>query len=409
MKLECDVLVAGGGTAGLAAAVTASRQGARVVLVERNGFLGGMGTSALVHTLCGLYVVREDGQLEVANEGVPLEVLERLKSNGGAEGSVRMGRVQVVPHDPWALALLADEMTQECGSALQVWLHAELTGVAGGDAEGWEVHGISRGSCWEVRARAVVDATGDAVLSRMAGARIMQTEPERLQRPAYVVKLGGVGHGLLDENGRLRLAHGIARAVKTGRLPEEALGTGFRRAVRCGEGFMTIDLAAGGGGYDPLSVQVLSGMERLGRHTASRLVEWLRSEVDGFHHCWVSAWPTRAGVRESCRVEGEYVLSVEDVLEGRTFEDGVVRIGWPVELREKATGPRWQFAQAGAVGQIPLRALRSASYKSLFAAGRCLSASHEALGAVRVMGTCLATGEAAGRAAVKMLDGRASL
>lgn len=395
--MECDVLVAGGGSAGLAAAVSAARTGARVVLLERNGFLGGMGTAALVHTLCGLYVVREDEVVEAANAGFAMEVAGRLLAKGGARGPVRMGRVQVLLHDPWALALLADEMVSEW-ERLTVLLHTELVGVAGDD-RGWEVSGISRGKKVSVRAKALVDATGDALLVSLAGAPWSRVEGVRLQRPAYIVKLAGVDAAALGESGRLRLAHGIAFGVKEGSLPKESLGVGVRAGARTGECFLTLDLAAGEEGYDPLDVRLLTNMEQLGRRTVGMLVDWLRLRQVGFEHAWVAAWPTRAGVRESRRMEGLYELSLEDVLEGRRFEDGIARIAWPVELREKATGPRWLFPKCGAVGEVPLRSLRSAKFESLFAAGRCLSASHDALASVRVMGTCMATGEAAGLAA----------
>lgn len=381
----------------MAVAIAASRVGARVVLLERNGFLGGMGTAALVHTICGLYVVREDEVVEPANPGIPMEVAQRLLAMGGARGPVHMGKVQVLLHDPWALALLADEMVEECEN-LTVLLHAEMTGVEGDDG-GWEVAAISRGQEVKVRAQAMVDATGDAVLVSMAGAPWRQVEGARLQRPAYVVKLAGVDQGVLDEAGRLRLAHGIAFGVRSGELPKEVLGAGVRAGANVGECFLTMDLAAGGEAYDPLDATMLTKMEQLGRRSVGILVDWLKRKQSGFEGCGVAAWPTRAGVRESRRMEGVYELRVEDVLEGRRFEDGIARVAWPVELREKATGPRWLFAKAGSVGEIPLRSLRSAKFESLFAAGRCLSASHEALASVRVMGTCLASGQAAGWAA----------
>ena len=110
---KVDVLVIGGGTAGIAAAVAAARDGAQTLLVEQNGSLGGMASGAFVHTLCGLYRLRDDATqtLEFANPGFAQEFSTRLLAIGGARGPVRMGRLDVLPHSPLALAFLADQIT----------------------------------------------------------------------------------------------------------------------------------------------------------------------------------------------------------------------------------------------------------------------------------------------------------
>lgn len=404
-QIYCDVLVAGGGSAGLAAAISAARTGAKVALIERHGFLGGMGTAALVHTLCGLFLLRDDGaDLRMANPGFASEFVIRLRGIGGASDPVRMGRVDVVRHDPWAFACLADQMAAEC-STLELLTHTEICSVDG-DEQGWEVGAVSRGSRMVIKARAVVDTTGDAAFAALAERGVEMVEPERLQRPAYIIKLAGVVTDLLGEQGRLKLAHGIAQAVKAGQLPVEALGCGFRSGLNTGECYLTLDMAGGGEVYDPLSPSVLAKLEADGRATCWLLQKWLASHVEGFQHSWIAMWPARAGVRESRRIKGVYTLTADDVLQGKRFDDGIAQIGWPLELREKATGPKWQFPQADiAPAQISLGSLRHTEQKNLFAAGRCLSATHEALASVRVMGTCMATGEAAGIAAALLNDG----
>jgi len=402
--LSCEVLVAGGGSAGLAAAVSAAKSGAKTILVDRYGFLGGMGTAALVHTICGLYLLRDEPGAVEANGGFASKFARRLIKNGGAHGPVRMGRVDVLPHDPWSFALLADEMVKECPN-LQVLMHSEIHAAACHE-DGWEVSVVSRGSCFVVQARMAVDATGDAALAALAEAEWKQAERGLLQRPAYIIKLGGVEADLRKETTRLRLVHGMVRAVKEGALPNEVLGAGFRAGLHAGEGYITMDLtgdASDGAMYDPTDPVVLGQMEQTGRATAKALVAWLAEIQEGFANAHVTAWPTRAGVRESRRVVGRYELSTEDVLEGREFADSIALATWPMELREKATGPKWRFPEGNRPVQVPLRCLRSVSHPRLFAAGRCLSASHGALASLRVMGTCMATGEAAGIAAALLV------
>jgi hypothetical protein len=398
--IACDVLVAGGGSAGLAAAITAARAGAETLLIERGGMLGGMGTAALVHTICGLFLLREEPGALWANEGFPKEFAERLQRSGGAKAPVRMGRVDVLPHDPVSFAALADAMLAET-PRLKTWLHTELVSA---DFAAQRVEAICRGSRETISARAFIDATGDATLTALGGAAFEQIESSRLQRPAYIAGLRGFPPGFFDDAGRLKLAHAIASAVKACELPGEALGAGFRAGMRSDEAFLTIDLA-GGEAWNPTSSEMLAEVEFTGRRTALALADFLRRKMEGCAACVVAQWPARAGVRESRRVTGVHELQADELLSGTAFEDAVVTAAWPVELRERATGPRWRFPEANAVPQIPLRALRHRDLENLWVAGRCISASHEAQASIRVMGTCLATGEAAALAAVeKMRD-----
>jgi hypothetical protein len=390
----CDVLVAGGGSAGIAAAVAAARAGAETVLIERGGMLGGMGSSAFVHTVCGLYQLREEPGAVYANEGFAPEFARRLLACGGARQPVRMGRLDVLPHDPVMFAAEADEIVTQT-PRLRVWLHAEMISAHQRDGRIAEAEIICRGRRALISAKSFVDATGDAALTALAKAAFGQAEPGRLQRPACLALLRGVAPESLAEEGRLRMAHAIATAVRAGELPVEALGAGFRAGFAPDEAFLTMDLAgdgADGVAWDPFSAEMLARVEFTGRHTALALAR--------FFKCRVVAWPARAGVRESRRVTGVHELTGDEVLGGAQFGDGVVNVAWPVELRERTTGPRWRYPDGVLPAQIPLRSLRHRDVPNLWTAGRCISASHEAQAAIRVMGTCFATGEIAGLAAV---------
>lgn len=400
----CDVLVAGGGSAAIAAAVSSARHGADTLLVERSGMLGGMGTTALVHTICGLFLIRDEPGVAWANEGFAREFATRLLGAGGARPPVRMGRLDVMPHEPTAFAALADQIVSET-PRLRVWLHAELSGVN----ENFNTVEITcRGRRETIRPRALIDATGDASLTALGGAAFGQADAKHLQRPAYIVRVGGVPPQMLDDAGRLALAHATALAVKANGLPREALGSGWRAGMEDGGAFLTIDLAGDnedGGAWDPCSPEMLAAVEMTGRRTALALIGYLRDRVEGFRSCHIAQWPCRAGVRESRRMTGVHELATEDILGGATFDDAVARAAWPVELRERATGPRWKYSERNAPCGIPLRALRHRDIKNLWAAGRCISCSHEAQASIRVIGTCMATGEAAGIAAAASLDG----
>lgn len=389
-----DVCVAGGGSAGVAAAVAAARLGARTLLVERHGFLGGMGSAALVHSVCGLYRLPFEGApAQMANEGFAAEFARRLLATGDAQGPVRLGRVDVLLHRPAAFARLADRFAREEADQLEVRLHTELTAADGASATL-----ACRGTTWRVQARSWVDATGDAILATLRGAPCEIEPSARLQRPAFIFALGGVEPATLGDDARLRLARRLVTAIREGTLPGSLLGAHFRASPQPGEAFVTIDLS-GGDDFDPLDAGCLSRLETEGRDLGEKLVDFLRANMEGFGSVYVAAWPSRAGVRESRRVVGQYRLETEDVATGAEFIDTVAHSVWPMELRETASGPRLRFPAESRSCGVPLRALRARDDEALFVAGRCLSSSHEAQAALRVMGTCLATGEAAGLAA----------
>jgi hypothetical protein len=396
--LSYDVLVAGGGSAGLGAAVAAARSGARTLLVERQGVLGGMATSALVHSICGLYVLSDTADATFANPGFASEFARRLIHGGGAVGPVRMGRLDVLPHQPGAFALLCDRIVSEAPE-LELRLHSEVTSVeAGREVRAVEI--ACRGRRELVAARAVVDASGDGTLAVLAGAEFEQEPADRLQRPAFIFALQGVAAAPLAEAGRLKVMHRIATAARQGRLDPGLRGTSLRGSGRPGEMMVTVDLEGPPSGpYDPLDPICLTALEIEGRRLAVGLADFLRCDVGGFSASSISALPARVGIRESRRIVGERRIETAAVLAGAQPDDGVALGTWPIELREHATGPRLRFPDSGRPYAIPLGALRARGRRNLFVAGRCIAASHEAQASLRVIGTCLATGEAAGLAA----------
>jgi hypothetical protein len=393
-----DVAVVGGGSAGLAAAVASARVGARTLLVERHGFLGGMGTASLVHTICGLYLLRSEPGAVLANPGFAAELAGRLLAAGAARPPVRIGRLDVLPHHPTGLATVADTIVAETAN-LTLRLHTEVLAAAP-SGRGWGVEIGCRGIREEIEARSLVDASGDGTCAALLGAEIERTDREALQRPALICALGGIADEALDEPGRLRIAHAIASGVRAGELDRGALAATFRTSGRPGEVFVTIDLdRARGVAYDPLDPTCLTALEVEARALASGLVEFLRTRMAVLSRAFVAAWPTRLGIRESRRVRGEYRLEADDLSTGASFPDAIARATWPMEMRERAGAMRLRFPESDRPAEIPLRALVVRGLAGVFVAGRCLSASHEAQASIRVMGTCLATGEAAGIAA----------
>ena len=329
----------------------------------------------------------------MARERLAAEYAARILAVGGASGPVRLGRVDVLLHRPSAFACLADDLVRAESPRLEVNFHTEITA-----AEAETVTLACRGTFREVQARTWVDASGDGVLAALRGAPFEMAPAAQLQRPAFIFALGGVSPAILDDDGRLRLAHAIVGAVRAGTLPDTLLGAHFRASPQPGEAFVTIDLT-GEDRFDPLEAECLTRLEVEGRRLGQRLLDFLREQAEGFGAGYVAAWPARVGVRESRRIAGRHRIEAADIVAGAEFADTVAYSAWPMEFRETASGPRLRFPVEERSCGVPLRALRARDDERLFMAGRCLSCSHEAQAALRVIGTCLATGEAAGLAA----------
>jgi hypothetical protein len=400
--VKYDVVVVGGGAAGVAAAVAAGDAGARTALVERYGFLGGMATAGMVGTICGLYHGSASGNPEPLNEGFAEAFGRRLATMPGCQKPVRRGRTFVVPYTPFAFACLADEMV---GSRpeVDVYLHAYLDGV---DAARRRIEAL-RVSTWErtveLRATVVADTSGDGVVARHAGATTDISPPSDRQLPALVFVLQQVDGDALGAGGRLALLRTVVAAERDGLLPTGASNLEFRLSSQPGE---LVGKLALGGLTDDRSERrdFLTAAEQEGRRRVLAVTEFLKT-LPAFGRAFVSHVAPQVGVREGGRVIGRYQLTRDDVLSGRKFDDAVARASWPIELwAEGRLGATYEYLEDGQTYDIPLRSLQARDVDNLFMAGRCMSATHEALGSARVIGTCLATGEAVGRAAARLAE-----
>ncbi len=404
-----DVAVVGGGPAGIAAGLAAARAGAETLLVERDARLGGNATQALVHTICGLY--RGDApRAEPVHVGLPNRIAEALGRAGDAGEPVAAGRVFYLPIRPAGLGALAQTLVERT-PGLTLALTTTVAGArvpAEGDGDA-RLRLAAPGGEREVRARQVVDASGDAAAAALAGAGFDATPPERLQRASFIVCVAGVTAAGRSDAARLRLAARVANAARRGGLPAACASLAARPAARADDAlYLTLTLPSPEAQpFTGLDADQVAALSQQGRDLIERALELLRREHEGFADARVVEWPARVGIRETRRLRGRVVVEREDVLSGRQRDDEVARSSWPIELWEDHR--RARFAYPTGPCSVPLGALVSASHPNLGAAGRCLSASHEAHGALRVIGTALATGEAIGVAAALAADGGGTL
>jgi hypothetical protein len=401
-QLSYDVVVVGGGAAGLAAGVAAARAGARTALVERYGFLGGMATAGMVSTVCGLYRTASTGPPELLNDGVAGEVAARLPTWPGCSGPVRRGRTYVLPYTPFAFACLADALAAT--PRLDVYLHAFLVGLRSAAGRIQALHVATWERRLELIPGAVVDASGDALAAHLAGAPTRTLPSAERQLPSLVFVLQQVDTAALGPGPRVALLRSLARAEHEGRLPKGAAHLALAPSPQPGE--VVCKLTLSGMAEDgPGQPDFLTRAEQEGRRRVVAVLAFLKT-LPAFAGAFVSHAAPQVGVRESRRTVGRYELTRDDVLGARTFPDGVARASWPIELWEEGhRGAAYEYLEDGAHYDIPLRCLQARDLDNLLVAGRCISATHAALGSARVIGTCLATGEAAGRAAARRAEG----
>lgn len=406
-----DVAVVGGGSAGIAAAIAAAERGAHCILLDREATLGGNISQAFVHTVCGLYYADEPVP-RYANPGFPQRFARASLAWGAARDPVRAGRVWVLPTDPPKLAAAAVELCHAT-AGLELGLSAELVGVTLSAEPGGEQQLLlqtAEGVREELSARIVVDASGDAALAMLGGAATETSAPDELQLPSYIFRLAGVDTATLDELegfGRLHVTRAVAGAVRDGDLPPGCESVLVRPGFDSGRVYLTLNLPRPAEGWEPLDSGRVALLQTEAQASAEQLVAFLRETRPAFARCRIDAWPARLGVREGRRLSARVCVTRDDVRSGRRRPDEVAISTWPIELwrdHRRAT-----FIHADGPCGVPLAALLSRSHPGLLAAGRCLGADSDALGALRVIGTALATGEAAGVVAACAADAGSDL
>ncbi len=391
---EYDVAVVGGGSAGIAAGVAAARLGARVLLLERDAALGGNASQAFVHTICGLYRSAEEGEAQLAHPGFPGRFAAALRAGGAAGDPERAGRVWVLPTHPPRIPEVAAEL---CAATprLEVRTGCPVVGALLASEAGAPQQ-LELGDGRRISAAIVLDTSGDAAAAALGKADVEGAGPDALQLPSFIFRMAGVDTREIRGFGRLRVTHAVAGAARSGELPSGCESVLVRPALVAGEVYVTLNLPRPAG-FDPLDPRQLAALEAQARDGAGRLADFLRRTRPAFRESRILALPARIGIRETRRVAGRATPSGADVLEGREPLDSVTVSTWPIELWSDHRRPVFEYPLQPC--GIPLGALVSRSHPGLGMAGRCLSASHEALGALRVIGTALATGEAAGVAA----------
>lgn len=396
--LTYDVVVVGGGAGGIAAAVGAARTGARTLLVERYGFMGGAATNAQVLAYCGFFLRGETARQAVL--GVGRELLLELKALGVEIAPiVSKSGYWVVMLDPEATKLAFDRLARRNG--IDVLLHTRLVGAEVENGRIRAVSLIDHAGVTTVEASAFVDASGEATLATLAGVPLSQPggQDAHVQPASLPIRIGGVSDKVVFD--RALMAELIREYNKTTDMPilRDDGGVVSRVPLTNDIWWMAIDLET-----DGITGASLTAVEFKARELAWRNLEVLRRHP-GFEQAYLVSTGPQIGIRETRRPLSRADVTEADGLTGQRYADGVARAAWPMEVHE-APG-RTRFVDIGGEGFFDIRAgaVEAAGVDNLRLAGRVIGADPKAYGSTRVMGTAFATGHAAGVSAALVAVG----
>jgi hypothetical protein len=397
LAFDTDLLVVGGGAAGLATAITVARAGLRVILLERYGFCGGAAVAGLSGTVCGLYAASEDARRppEQLVFGFAEEFVALLRSRGGITDPIRYGKTFTLVHDPLMWREAADHLLTQAG--VNVLYHTLVTAtLCDGDkiegAEAWTKHGRAR-----VTAKLTIDASGDADVAAMAGRETFIGHGGQLQNPTMIFRLAGVDverfrarfgpDSILgdDVSQMIRNLHN-SREYNLPRAKVFLFPTPRPGELLCN---CTRVIGRDGRELNPLQIADLTEAEVEGRRQVREYARFFRDRLEGCENSFVNDTGVQVGVRQTRQVVGREMLINDDVIEGRKSPDAVARSAWPIELHS-GEKPRVVWL-CDDYYDIPFGCFVPRAGEGLLVAGRCLSAEHEAMASARVTAQCSPT------------------
>lgn len=380
--VDCDVIVVGGGTAGVVATIQSARCGAKTILIEAGSQLGGNATVGGVNSpeLFSLW-----GKQRIAGIGWEWCVKTAELDNKQLPGSRKHYRI-----NPPLYACIAEELCLKAGAEVR-YFESPMSVKKNGDPKNachWILTTAAMGETRTLRCKELVDCTGNGTLCALAGAERMREKEIMAGSFNYVIK-----HEVsLKKLGKDELQRRYEDALKDGRLIEGDARHGIESSMYYQAGNYIYDA-------DNSTAALRTQTNIRGRQSALRMLRFIRSLPGGETATITTMFP-EVGVRETWRVKGEYVVTVDDYLAGKTWEDSICYACYQIDMHK----PLWKdfvriHLKEGILPTVPLRALIPLGVDHLMVAGRCISSDRLAMSALRIQATCMGTGQAAGAAA----------
>lgn len=387
-NLYTDIVVLGGGSAGIAAAIAAARKGLQVVLIERNAYPGGKATAAEVGTVCGLYKFNKKENAEYIVNGFVKEFAETLRKESGSMPLFNADGLHYLPYNIESFKTISLELLKK--NNVSAYFNSVLKTVQTDNQKIVSVSVIANGNPLNIHLKSIIDCSGGSIISRAADLPLI--ESQQYQAAAQVFTMTEI-----EETNEARLGMIIIKAVSTA-IAKDQLADFYDRVYIVPGSLKnnTVSLKVG----IPLAVTYAPGniqeLKTVARSFVENLTQFLISNVDIFKNASVKNIAPEVGTRIGQRSIGKYILTEEDVLECRKFDNGIARASWPIEEWGQNRRVKMRFLQEDNFYQVPATCLQSASMDNLFFGGRNISATDAAIASARVMGVCLQTGYAAG-------------
>lgn len=390
---QFDVIIVGGGSAGIIAAITAGKLNKKVALIEKNGFLGGI-SSAVLDTMNGFYAPGKESKKIVG--GIPDEIVERLfEENAAIIRQNTFGAGNVITFNPDLLKCIYDDMILEAN--VEVFFHSFFLDVVMENSFIQEIIIAGKDGINKLKGDIIIDTSGDADVCFKAKVPFEKAgELAPAQTLTTTFRLSNVNIEKALTVSHKELAEMMRNANKSGKycLPREEGSIHITPIPGVMLAIMTrLD------NYNPLDTQSLSKAEIVGRSQAREYIRFLIENVPGYSDAKLISLSSEIGVRETRRVFGEYRLTKDDVTNLAQFEDKIGLCAAPIEDHHKGKDTVWEFLPEGKSYDIPYRSLIPLKVENLLVAGRCFSATHEAHASCRSVGQTMTMGQAVGTAA----------
>ncbi len=393
---NADVVVCGGGPAGFIAAIAAAREGAKTILVERIGFLGGMATAGLVGPISNF---RYNGELII--KGIPWEFVREMEKLGGANPANPSGNVAF---DPEIYKLVAERMIEETG--VQVLLYSMITDVIV-EKPGKLSHVIveNKSGKQAIACKYVIDCTGDGDILALAGFPYEISPTSELQPVSFVFHLGGVDTealeplylGVGDEGGfNSELRQKLMEAQERGGDIPLFGGPWVVHGSTVRPGYVSVNATRKV--CSCINNEELTKAQLDLRKDMFVLYSFIKDSIEALKDSYIITSAANIGTRESRRTVGLYELNIDDILSPKEFPDAIGKGSHPIDSHSATTAAQSLTWLKGAYN-VPYRSLVPQDSQNVLVAGRNISATSEALASTRVQATCMALGQAAGAAA----------
>ncbi|MFW6269120.1 MAG: FAD-dependent oxidoreductase [Bacillota bacterium] len=396
MKRSYDVIVGGGGLSGVAAAIAAKRKGVEdVLLIERYGFLGGMATSGLVNPFMPFW--RTGTKRNKKNQlvfGIFQEILDRLSQLNGArqEGNWMF--------DPEIMKIVLNKMIQESG--VDILLHSYIEGLTKENDNIVNIRVANKSGVYSLNGDLIIDATGDADIAYMAGVPCEKgREKDGFSQPMTMnFRLANVDKSKIPPADEINDKYEKAKAAGKINNPREDV-LKFDTLRDDVVHFNTTRIIK----KDATDAEDLTQAETEVREQVWEMFRFLKNEISGFENSYIQQTAPQIGVRESRRIVGTYILTKEDVVSGKKFDDSIAYCSYNIDIHNPAgTGTEFAHLEKGDYYGIPYRSLLPKYVDNLLIVGRPISSTHAAHASLRIMPTCTAIGEAAGVAVAICFD-----